>query len=61
MDKLYFGRKLSFIIRDLHSYTAPELARELVRLARTADEAEAVRELTPSPQPGTAEQQEQTK
>jgi hypothetical protein len=40
----YVGRKLALITRDLSQYTAQEMARELVRLAKVADEGEAVKE-----------------
>ena len=44
LDRGYFKRKLATIVRDLSSYNAQEMARELVRLAKVADESEAVKE-----------------
>lgn len=44
LDRDYFNRKLATIVRDLSSYTAQEMARELVRLAKVADEIEVVKE-----------------
>ena len=44
LDTDYFGRKLALITRDLSHYTPQEMARELVRLAKAADEIEAVKE-----------------
>jgi len=42
LDTGYFGRKLAIIARDLYQYTPQEMARELVRLAKVADESEAL-------------------
>ena len=44
LDRGYLKRKLATIVRDLSSYTAQEMARELVRLAKVADEIEVVKE-----------------
>lgn len=38
-DCHYFNEKLSQVIRDLPNYTPTELARQLARLARSADES----------------------
>jgi len=38
LDNHYFATKLHCVYRDLEKYTPKELARELVRLAYTADE-----------------------
>lgn len=35
----YFKGKLNLVIRDIELYTKEELARELARLAKTADES----------------------
>lgn len=40
LDTEYFRRKMELVIRDLSHYTPPEMARELVRLAKVADESE---------------------
>lgn len=37
LDVSYFEEKLSLVQRDLSYYTPKEMARELVRLADTAD------------------------
>jgi len=47
LDTSYFSQKLALIVRDLSHYTPQEMARELVRLAKVADEAEAVKEAQP--------------
>lgn len=39
MDSKYFKRKLELVVRDIELYTKEELARELARLAKTADES----------------------
>lgn len=39
LDSDYFRRKLERMLRDVNSYTPDEMARELARMARTADEA----------------------
>jgi hypothetical protein len=44
LDVSYVKRKLAVIVRDLSHYTAQEMARELVRLAKTVDEKEAAKE-----------------
>ena len=44
LDRGYLKRKLAMIVRDLSCYTAQEMARELVRLAKVADETEVVKE-----------------
>ncbi len=46
-DTGYVGRKLAIITRDLSHYTAQEMARELVRLAKVSDEGEAIKEAAP--------------
>jgi len=51
----YFRRKLGIILRDLSSYDPQEMARALVRLAKTADEAEAIKEAAPTIAPDTGE------
>jgi hypothetical protein len=38
LDYEYFQKKLEIIIRDARSYEPNEMARELARLSRTADE-----------------------
>ena len=37
LDTNYFNKKLSLVLRDLRQYTSEELARELFRLAATAN------------------------
>lgn len=39
LDADYFRRKLERVLRDVNSYRPDEMARELARMARTADEA----------------------
>lgn len=56
LDRGYFKRKLTTIVRDLPSYTAQEMARELVRLAKVADENEAVKEARRAQPKGEAPQ-----
>ncbi len=48
LDKDYFKRKLSLVIRDESNYTGPEMARELIRLAKVADSSVAVIEMARS-------------
>lgn len=38
LDVTYFAKKLSLVLRDVSRYTPQEMARELHRLAMTADE-----------------------
>lgn len=38
VDTAYFENKLKLVLRDLDQYNADELARELARLAKVADE-----------------------
>lgn len=45
LDEAYFSRKLKLILGDIDNYTPEELARELSRLAITANYGEAVNEL----------------
>ena len=56
LDRGYFKGKLAIIVRDLSHYTAPEMARELVRLAKAADESEAVKEARRAQPEGEAPQ-----
>lgn len=49
LDTNYFRQKLALISRDLSHYTPQEMARELVRLAKVADETEAVKEAPSAP------------
>jgi len=58
LDRGYFKRKLATIVRDLSSYTAPEMARELARLAQVADENEALKEARRAQPEGEAPQAE---
>lgn len=44
LDTEYFRRKMELIIRDLSHYNPQEMARELVRLAKVADESETSKE-----------------
>ncbi len=44
LDTEYFRRKMELIIRDLSHYKPQEMARELVRLAKVADESETSKE-----------------
>ncbi|MBA57004.1 MAG: hypothetical protein CMK89_21350 [Pseudomonadales bacterium] len=44
LDVSYFESKLSLVVRDCSNYTPKEMARELVRLALTAHESEAMEE-----------------
>lgn len=46
LDVRYFRSKLSTVINGLENYTPDELARELVRLADTADCEEMRKEAT---------------
>lgn len=48
LDTNYFRQKLTLVLRDLSHYTPQEMARELVRLAKVADESEAVKEAAPA-------------
>lgn len=48
LDADYFRRKLERVLRDVKSYKPDEMARELARMARTADE-ETLRESEFSP------------
>ena len=45
IDENYFKQKLELIIRDLRHYTSEELAREFVRLAKTANKKIAINEM----------------
>lgn len=56
LDRGYFKRKLATIVRDLSSYTAPEMARELARLAQVADEIEFAKEARRAQPEGEAPQ-----
>lgn len=56
LDRGYVGRKLAIITRDLSHYTAQEMARELVRLAKVADESEAIKEARRTQPEGEAPQ-----
>lgn len=49
LDTEYFRQKLSLIARDLSHYTPQEMSRELVRLAKVADESEAAKEAAQQP------------
>lgn len=50
-DPKYFERKLAIITRDISHYTAQELARELVRMAKVACLSETVKEAGSAPAP----------
>jgi len=56
LDRGYLKRKLATIVRDLPSYNAQEMARELVRLAKVADEIEVVKEARRAQPEGEAPQ-----
>jgi len=55
LDASYFQAKLTIIVRDAVYFTPQEMARELVRMAKVADEAEAIKEAAPTTAPDTGE------
>jgi hypothetical protein len=54
LDTEYFRRKMELIIRDLSHYKPQEMARELVRLAKVADESETSKEAAQATPEGAA-------